>query len=162
MPPEGHDRTAPPPEGAATGPGLAAENPYARTRRIGPFTVVEVSGEIDMASAGFVAEHLTAAATGGAEPDVLVDLRRVTFFDCSGLRVLCRAEATARARGGRLRLVSDQLRMRQLLRAARLLRRFPPLPRLPPAPPASPSPPPRLPSSPPPRSPPPPQRPSAE
>lgn len=142
---EGHDRTAPPPEGAAapppegaaTGPGLAAENPYARTRRIGPFTVVEVSGEIDMASAGFVAAHLTAATTGGDEPDVLVDLRHVTFFDCSGLRVLCRAEATARARGGRLRLVSDQLRMRRLLRAARLLGRFPPLPDLPPVPPPS-------------------------
>ncbi|WP_200301448.1 STAS domain-containing protein [Streptomyces adelaidensis] len=138
MTPEAHDRAAPPPEGgAAAGAGPAAANPYARTRRTGAFTVVEVSGEIDMASAGFVAEHLTAATTGAAAPDVLVDLRRVTFFDCSGLRVLCRAEATAQARGGRLRLVSDQHRIHRLLRAARLLGRFPPLPDLPPAPPAS-------------------------
>ncbi|UUU26700.1 STAS domain-containing protein [Streptomyces sp. DSM 40750] len=141
MYPEAHDRAAPPPEGAATGSGFAAANPHARTHRIGPFTVIEVSGEIDMASAGFVAEHLTAATTGGAEPDVLVDLRRVTFFDCSGLRVLCRAEAAAKTRGGRLRLVSDQPRMHRLLRAARLLGRFPPLPDLPPeAPPPPPSP----------------------
>lgn len=140
MHPEAHDRAAPPPEAAAAGSGPAA-NPYARTRRIGPFTVIEVSGEIDIASAGFVAEHLTAATTGGAEPDVLVDLRRVTFFDCSGLRVLCRAEATAKARGGRLRLVSDRPRMRRLLRAARLLGRFPPLPDLPPEAPPSPPPP---------------------
>jgi anti-anti-sigma factor len=156
MTPDAHDRAAPRPEDAATGPGpgpepttaattAAAANPYASTRRIGPFIVIEVYGEIDMASAGLVAEHLTAAATGTAEPDVLVDLRRVSFFDCSGLRVLCRAEAAAKARGGRLRLVADQPRMHRLLRAARLLGRFPPLPDLPPAPPPS-SPPPQRPS----------------
>ncbi|MDX3136313.1 anti-sigma factor antagonist, partial [Streptomyces europaeiscabiei] len=142
MTPDAHDRAAPRPEDVATGPGpgpaaaaAAAANPYARTRRIGPFTVIEVSGEIDVASAGLVAEHLTAATTGSAEPDVLVDLRHVSFFDCSGLRVLCRAEAAAAAHGGRLRLVSDQPRMYRLLRAARLLGRFPPLPDLPPVPP---------------------------
>ncbi|WP_327726476.1 anti-sigma factor antagonist [Streptomyces sp. NBC_00487] len=152
MTPDAHDRAAPRPEDAATGPGpgpgpepTVAANPYARTRRIGPFTVIEVAGEIDMASAGLVAEHLTAAATGSAAPDVLVDLRRVSFFDCSGLRVLCRAEAAATARGGRLRLVADQPRMYRLLRAARLLGRFPPLPDLPPGPPP-PSPPPQRPS----------------
>ncbi|MDX3580820.1 anti-sigma factor antagonist [Streptomyces europaeiscabiei] len=148
MTPDAHDRAAPRPEDVATGPGpgpeaaaAAAANPYARTRRIGPFVVIEVSGEIDVASAGLVAEHLTAATTGSAEPDVLVDLRHVSFFDCSGLRVLCRAEAAAAASGGRLRLVSDQPRMHRLLRAARLLGRFPPLPDLPPVPPPSPPPP---------------------
>ncbi|WP_327342131.1 anti-sigma factor antagonist [Streptomyces europaeiscabiei] len=150
MTPDAHDRAAPRPEDVATGPGpgpaaAAAANPYARTRRIGPFTVIEVSGEIDVASAGLVAEHLTAATTGSAEPDVLVDLRHVSFFDCSGLRVLCRAEAAAAAHGGRLRLISDQPRMYRLLRAARLLGRFPPLPDLPPVPPPS-HPPPQRPS----------------
>jgi anti-anti-sigma factor len=147
MTPDAHDRAAPHPEdtapesGAGAAPGAVADNPYARTRRIGPFAVIEVSGEIDLASAGSLAEHLMAAVTGAAPPDVLVDLRHVSFFDCSGLRVLCRAEATARSRGGRLRLVSDQPRIRQLLRGASLLRRFPPLPDIPPAPP-----PPRRPS----------------
>lgn len=150
MTPDAHDRAAPRPEGTApesgSGPesGSVAANPYARTRRIGPFVVVEVSGEIDMASAGSLAEHLTAAATGAAPPDVLVDLRHVAFFDCSGLRVLCRAEATARSRGGRLRLVCDQPRIHRLLRAAGLLGRFPPLPGVPPASP--PPPPPQRPS----------------
>jgi anti-anti-sigma factor len=67
-----------------------------------------VAGEIDVASADLLAEHLTAAVGGPGAPDVLVDLREVAFLDCSGLRVLCRAEATARAGGGRLRLVCDQ------------------------------------------------------
>ncbi|WP_060882473.1 STAS domain-containing protein [Streptomyces caniscabiei] len=163
MSPDAHDRAAPRPEDTApesgSGPvsGSVAADEYARTRRVGPFVVVEVSGEIDMASAGSLAAHLTAAVTGASPPDVLVDLRRVAFFDCSGLRVLCRAEATARSLGGRLRLVSDQPRMHRLLRAAGLLGRFPPLPGFPPAPP--PPSPPSPPSPPPPTSPPPPSPP---
>lgn len=105
-------------------------NSCARTRSSGPFTVVEVSGEIDMATAGFVVEHLD-AATAVPEPDVLVDLRAVEFFDCSGLRVLCRAERRARERGGRLRVVSDGPRIDRLLRASGLFGRFPPLRALP-------------------------------
>lgn len=105
-------------------------NAHARTRRCGPFTVVEVLGEVDLATAALVTEHLD-AATGRPESDVLVDLRRVDFFDCSGLRVLCRAETRARGRGGRLRVVSDTARIRRLLRGAGLLDRFPPLPGIP-------------------------------
>jgi anti-sigma B factor antagonist len=105
-------------------------NSCARTRSQGPFTVVEVSGEIDMATADFVVEHLD-AATAVPESDVLVDLRSVEFFDCSGLRVLCRAERRARERGGRLRVVSDGPRIDRLLRASGLFGRFPPLRALP-------------------------------
>ncbi|WP_063786012.1 STAS domain-containing protein [Streptomyces sp. MMG1533] len=108
-----------------------ASNPHARIRADGRFTVVEVTGEIDLASAGFLVAYLD-AATAGPEPDVLVDLRRVDFFDCSGLRVLCRAETRTRQRGGRLRLVSDRPHIHQLLRATGLLGRFPPLPGIPP------------------------------
>ncbi|MDT0464185.1 STAS domain-containing protein [Streptomyces gibsoniae] len=114
-----------------------AANPFARSYTLGPYTVVEVSGEIDMATAGSVAEHLE-AATGRPAPDVLVDLRPVVFFDCSGLRALCRAESRARERGGRLRLVSDRPRVHRLLRAAGLLRRFPPLATMPGPQPGSP------------------------
>ncbi|ELP66797.1 STAS domain-containing protein [Streptomyces turgidiscabies] len=105
-------------------------NPYARTYTHGPFTVVEVLGEIDLATAGFLAEHLD-AATSRPGPDVLVDLRHVGFFDCSGLRELCRADHRARERGGRLRLVSDAPRLHRLMRAAALLHRFPLLAHIP-------------------------------
>ncbi|WEH13905.1 STAS domain-containing protein [Streptomyces sp. VNUA24] len=152
MTPDAHDRAAPRPGDATAGsgprpgplPGRAAPstpppaNRYAHTRRTGPYTVVVVTGEIDVASADLLAEHLTAAVGGPGAPDVLVDLREVAFLDCSGLRVLCRAEATARAGGGRLRLVCDQPRMHRLLRAARLLGRFPPLADLPSVPPGAP------------------------
>ncbi|MFI9648176.1 STAS domain-containing protein [Streptomyces sp. NPDC052040] len=111
-------------------PEPVTANPFARSYTLGPYTVIEVSGEIDMATAGSVAEHLE-AATRRSAPDVLVDLRPVAFLDCSGLRALCRAETRARERGGRLRLVSDRARLHRLLRAAGLLRRFPPLLTLP-------------------------------
>ncbi|WP_210587221.1 STAS domain-containing protein [Streptomyces sp. GESEQ-35] len=133
MTPESDGRAHEPVEGPVADTSTSAgpaPNTHARTRRHGPFTVVEVAGDIDLATAGFLAEHLD-AATAGPEPDVLADLRRVDFFDCSGLRVLCRAEARASARGGRLRIVTGDPRLRRLLRAAGLLDRFPPLPGIP-------------------------------
>ncbi|MEU6549457.1 anti-sigma factor antagonist [Streptomyces sp. NPDC046915] len=111
-------------------PEAPAANACARTRAGGPFTVVVASGEIDIATAHLLAEHLD-AATSGPEPDVLVDLRSVEFFDCSGLRVLCRAESRARERGGRLRLVCEGPLLPRLLRVGGLLGRFPPLPGVP-------------------------------
>ncbi|MGP4007345.1 STAS domain-containing protein [Streptomyces sp. 4N124] len=133
MTPEADDRAREPAEGAVVDAFRAARpapNGHARTRAHGPFTVVEAAGDIDLATAGFLAEHLD-AATAGPEPDVLADLRGVDFFDCSGLRVLCRAEERAAARGGRLRIVADDARLRRLLRASGLLDRFPPLPAIP-------------------------------
>ena len=131
MPSELPDRGADPPMGTTAACEHPAANPHARSYALGPFTVVEASGEIDLATADALAEHLD-AATGRPAPDVLVDLRPVAFFDCSGLRVLCQAERRAKERGGRLRLVSDRPRIHRLLRACGLLRRFPPLPGLPP------------------------------
>ncbi|MFD7709207.1 STAS domain-containing protein [Streptomyces sp. NPDC059785] len=130
MSPDPHDHASDLPEGPEGESGLPSPNPYAHSYAAGPFVVVEVSGEIDMATAGALAEHLD-AATAGAAPDVLADLRTVEFFDGSGLRVLCRAEARARQCGGRLRIVTDRPRLIRLLRASGLLGRFPPLPTLP-------------------------------
>ncbi|MFF7275403.1 STAS domain-containing protein [Streptomyces griseorubiginosus] len=72
---------------------------------------MEAAREIDLATAGFLAEHLD-AATATAGPDVVVDLRHVEFS--SGLRV-----------------VADGPRLHRLLRASGLWARFPPLPVIP-------------------------------
>ncbi|KPI22201.1 anti-anti-sigma regulatory factor, SpoIIAA [Actinobacteria bacterium OK074] len=125
------DRPADPPEDRISACGHPTANAHARSYARGACTVVVVSGEIDLATAECVAVHLQ-AATAGSAPDVVVDLRPVAFFDCSGLRVLCRAEYRAREHGGRLRIVSDQPRIHRLLRAAGLLKRFPPLAQPPP------------------------------
>ena len=132
MPPEAEDRAAALPEGsAAYYSGLPPVNAYADSRLNGEFTLVVVRGEIDMAAVDALTEHLD-AATARPEPQVLVDLRCVDFLDCSGLRVLCRAESRTKERGGSLRLVSNQPHIHRLLRVSGLLSRFPPLAELPP------------------------------
>ncbi|WP_369174668.1 STAS domain-containing protein [Streptomyces sp. R28] len=133
MTPDADDRAPQPTEDMAADPFRSVPPPpnaHARTRRCGAFTVVEAVGEIDLATATLLAEHLD-AATARPECDVVVDLRRVDFFDCSGLRVLCRAETRARDHGGRLRVVSGAPRIRRLLQGAGLLGRFAPLSRIP-------------------------------
>jgi anti-sigma B factor antagonist len=126
MSPESHDQAPGLPECGTAESEVPTASPYAHSYASGGFTVVEVLGEIDMATAGDLAEHLD-SVTAGRAPQILVDLRQVAFFDCSGLRVLCRADRRAKERGGSLRLVSDQPRIHRLLRASGLLGRFPPL-----------------------------------
>ncbi|NSL43898.1 STAS domain-containing protein [Streptomyces sp. 8P21H-1] len=87
---------------------------HARCFPRGEVTVVELHGEIDLCSAGRLTVDLD-IVTGRAAPHVLVDLRPVTFIDSSGLNLLHRAHCRARSRGGSLRLVTDQPRVRQLL-----------------------------------------------
>ena len=60
-----------------------------RTVRRGSAIVVEVSGEIDLYSASWLAEELRICE--GSSLEIVVDLEGVEFMDCSGLRVLLAA-----------------------------------------------------------------------
>ncbi|MFI1105160.1 STAS domain-containing protein [Streptomyces melanogenes] len=80
--------------------------PYRARCVIGGATVVTLQGEIDILTAPRLTAHLD-ALTADPHPDLLLDLRPVTFIDCAGLSVLCRARNRARGRHGRLRLVTD-------------------------------------------------------
>ncbi|MER6328341.1 STAS domain-containing protein [Streptomyces sp. NPDC001034] len=82
-------------------------------------TVVELYGEIDVAAAPSVAACLD-DLTASARPDLVVDLRAVSFIDCAGLAPLCRARNRIARRHGRLRLVSDSDRLRRVLSGAGL------------------------------------------
>lgn len=55
--------------------------------------LVCVAGEIDMATAGRLRDALVAAVTDSRE--VQLDLRRVSFIDCVGLRAVQDAERAA-------------------------------------------------------------------
>lgn len=61
-------------------------------------------GEIDLLTAPVFNAQL-APLTDCTEPDVLVDLRQVTFIDGTGIAVLVIARNAAAARDGRLRLI---------------------------------------------------------
>ncbi|MFG2226650.1 STAS domain-containing protein [Streptomyces sp. NPDC048644] len=74
-----------------------------RTYTVGSTTVVELRGELDVLAAWTLSDRLD-DFTGTRRPDLILDLRAVTFIDCSGLSLLCRARHRTRAKAGRLRL----------------------------------------------------------
>ncbi|MDT0309782.1 STAS domain-containing protein [Streptomyces sp. DSM 44917] len=115
------ERRAVPGHRSLPGPGEAGS---VRWWNAAPGTLVaELRGEIDLLTAPAVSEGLAALARRG--PDrLVVDLRPVTFLDCSGLRPLCRAHALMAGRGGRLSLVAGSPRVLRVLRLARALPAF--------------------------------------
>ncbi|QTE02426.1 STAS domain-containing protein [Streptomyces cyanogenus] len=90
-----------------------------RVRAVGGTSVVELYGEIDILTAPSVMSCLD-DLTACARPDLVVDLRAVSFIDCAGLGLLCRARSRVRERGGRLRLVSGSLRLLRIMNAVGL------------------------------------------
>jgi len=97
---------------------------YARARTLDDVTVVELHGEIDIATVHLVASVLD-AATAAKHPRVLVDFAAVTFIDCSGLGQIARAWSRARNRSGRLALACTSVRTLRVLRAAGLIPAIP-------------------------------------
>ncbi|MFD3588350.1 STAS domain-containing protein [Streptomyces sp. NPDC058683] len=77
---------------------------YHTARTDGGTTVVTLHGEIDLLAVPVLSAALD-ALTAGAEPDLVLDLSPVSFIDCTGLSLLCRARNRVRSRIGRLRLV---------------------------------------------------------
>ncbi|MEU6772299.1 STAS domain-containing protein [Streptomyces sp. NPDC046759] len=93
-------------------------------RVAGGATVLSLHGEIDVLTASALAQRLD-AFTASAGPDLVLDLRPVTlrpvtFIDCAGLGVLCRARNRTLSRRGRLRLVAESAGFRRILRATGL------------------------------------------
>ncbi|KUL20779.1 anti-anti-sigma factor [Streptomyces regalis] len=76
-------------------------------------------GEIDLVTAIPLAARLD-TLTSAPSPDLVLDLRAVSFIDCAGLGVLCRTRNRVRARHGRLRLISGSSRFLRLLRTVSL------------------------------------------
>ncbi|MCW7945215.1 sulfate transporter [Streptomyces hygroscopicus] len=98
---------------------LIRSEPRHTERAVGGTTVVELRGEIDILTAlplGARLDDLTAAV----HPDLVLDLRAVSFIDCAGLRLLCRAYNRVMERHGRLRLVTDSARFLRVLSGAGL------------------------------------------
>ena len=60
------------------------------TARRGSFAVLTVVGEVDLGTAGSLAEEATAATSDGTA-NLVIDLGGVTFLDSSGLKVLVSA-----------------------------------------------------------------------
>ncbi|MCX5367519.1 STAS domain-containing protein [Streptomyces sp. NBC_00124] len=99
-------------------------------RKVDGTTIVTLHGEIDLVTAIPLASRLDAFSSG-PHPDLVLDLRPVSFIDCAGLGVLCRTRNRVGARHGRLRLVTESGGFLRVLRAAGLGGVFEVHPRLP-------------------------------
>ncbi len=104
--------------------------PHPTEHTVGGTTVVTVRGEIDLLTAPSLAARLD-ALTAGPCPDLVLDLGPVSFMDCTGLGVVCRARNRVMARHGQLRVVTDNTFFRRTLRHAGLAGVFEVLPCLP-------------------------------
>ncbi|MFJ3223043.1 anti-sigma factor antagonist [Streptomyces sp. NPDC086783] len=96
-----------------------------RIRRYRGHTVLELHGEIDI-SAALDLVPLMDAETGRPDASIVIDLRPVEFFDCSGLRLLYRARHRVVSRGGELRLVCTHPLTLRIIRVTGLARVLPP------------------------------------
>ena len=85
-----------------------------RSRPSGPWTVVEVRGEMDVQAEPLVRDVLSTEATC-----VVFDLHAVTFLDASGLRALLGVRRRAVEVGGRVRLVAPSRPVRRILALTR-------------------------------------------
>jgi anti-anti-sigma factor len=76
--------------------------------------VAEISGEIDIASASWLREALLLAIRSHG-PAICVDLRGVTFLDCSGINALLATARRARLEGGRMRVIRPSAQARRVI-----------------------------------------------
>ncbi|WP_445516474.1 STAS domain-containing protein [Streptomyces sp. NEAU-174] len=90
-----------------------------RVQVLGGVTVAEIAGELDIFAAGRIVARLDSLVQVRC-PDLVLDLRPVTFLDCAGLSLLCRLRNRVLERDGRLRLVIADPRFLRLLRTVRL------------------------------------------
>ncbi|MEU3027398.1 anti-sigma factor antagonist [Streptomyces incarnatus] len=89
------------------------------------YTVLEFRGEIDIVAAAEILPLLD-RITGRPGARVVLDLRPVEFFDCSGLRLLYRARTRLLGHGGQAHLVCTHPLTLRVLRATGLSRLLPP------------------------------------
>ncbi len=84
------------------------------THAQGDRTVVELHGELDLGTVEAVDREVRELRERGARAIVL-DLRPLTFIDSSGLRLLLRLDADARANGGDFAIAEGDGPVRRLL-----------------------------------------------
>lgn len=93
--------------------------PTFEVARYGHWAVMRVSGEIDMATAPKLRQHVQNVTARG--PDGLVlDLDNVDFIDSTGLGVMVGAAKRMRQADGALRIVCSQSHLIELFKLTRL------------------------------------------
>lgn len=109
--------------------GVPLPDGHLRVHRAPDHLVMEFHGEIDIAAALKILPVLDAATTP-PETLLVIDLTPTTFFDCSGLALLCRARTRLEERDGDLLLVCPHPLILRMLHILHLTPRLRPAPTL--------------------------------
>ena len=96
------------------GQGPGQQGLRVSTSRDGATAVVCVEGDLDLSSVGDLRHSLVSLVDAGASCLVL-DLGRVSFLDCAGIRVLVTARDLTASKGGWMRLESVPAGVRRIL-----------------------------------------------
>jgi anti-sigma B factor antagonist len=83
---------------------------------------IAIAGDLDLSTAPELERSLSGVQNNGRP--VLLDLRRVSFMDSSGLRVILAADARARSAGSRLVLVEGPPGVQRVFQLTLLDRRL--------------------------------------
>jgi anti-sigma B factor antagonist len=75
---------------------------------------IALSGELDLASAPILTEHLTRFEQDGGVTVIMLDLQDLTFIDLSGIHAFLQARDRAKSNGHRLLLVGAPPSARRL------------------------------------------------
>lgn len=89
------------------------------TTEVGAWSVVSVTGELDVATAPRLRQEVH-RLTGGGHVRLVLDLSGVEFLDSTGLGVVVGALKRVRTHGGALRVVAPPEHVRRVLELTRL------------------------------------------
>ncbi|MYW66121.1 STAS domain-containing protein [Streptomyces sp. SID8379] len=86
-----------------------------RVRAVNDVSVVELHGELDLVAHTRLTPQMD-LLTLLDRPSIVMDLRKVTFVDVRGLRLLLRTRDRVLERGGTLRVLPDTHQIARILR----------------------------------------------
>ena len=94
-----------------------------RNQTLGGCLIVRVAGELDLATAPVLRDHVLGQLALG-QTNLVIDLGRVPFLDSTGVSALVVAHREADARGGSVRLAGARRSVRRVFEITRLDRLF--------------------------------------
>jgi anti-sigma B factor antagonist len=100
--------------------GSAPVKMQAATRRVGPVTILDISGRITLGEGNVMLREIVRDLAEKGQKAIVLNLGEVNYIDSSGVGELVKAHTTIRNQGGQLKLANLTKRVDDLLQMTRL------------------------------------------